>query len=254
MKNDKSIVDASLVSGTGKKSKILEERRRLLKEILESFEIASEAYDARISVQAIFDFMNSESLMGRIPYYDITTTIFLADDTMRGQMLTNIEKLVEKVCGDEEETLLSSLIDDKDKRAKCREIIWKISDHIHLASFQMNSITESAVKESQRIFAEEVKSMERNYIAILGIFASIITVSIGGFNYSIKAFEAVNNLKNIPALIGLSTIIGLVLISLSGIMVNLIFSMIDKRWKWERVILPSIGILAAGVIMYLLAK
>lgn len=254
MKNDKSIVDASLVSGTGKKSKILEERRRLLKEILESFEIASESYDARISVKAILDFMNSESLMGRIPYSDITTTIFLADDTMRGQMLTNIEKLVEEACGAEGEDLFSALVDDEAQRNKCREIIWKLNDHIHLASFQINSITESVVEESQRIFAKEIRATERNYVAILGIFASIITVSIGGFNYSTKAFEAVNNLNNIPALIGLSTIIGIVLISLSGIMVNLIFSMVDKKWKWERVILPSIGILAAGVIMYLLAK
>jgi len=304
MDNKEILVDASLIEGTGikgtgKKSNRIEARKNLVSKIIRSFQISSTEYDGQKSIHAIWCFMKSDSYMGRIPYFDITKDFFMVNEEMRGRMLTNIEKLVDDVCGSEESTILEKEITEKEDRDTCREIILKINDHIHLASIQMLEITENAVKQSKEIFDEEIEkskeilgkemgqeiekskeilgkemgqeiekskeilgkeikeglqSTERNYIAILGIFASIITASLGGFNYAAKAFDAVSSAENIPALIGLATIIGMVLVAISGIMGNLIFTVINKAWKWERVILPSVGIVVAGVIMYLLSR
>lgn len=253
MERDKSKVDSSLIDESVRPLNFIEERKRLLHKIILSFQIDSSMYDETDSIKAIEEFLLAKSLMGRISYYEITTAVFRADDQSRDQMVTNIEKLVERVCGNQESDVLSKIVHDKAVEDKCRETILKISDHIHLASFQVTSITQNAINQSQQVFTEEIKKTERNYITILGIFASIITVSIGGFNYVGKVFDAVGNAKNIPALIGLTTIMGIVLVSISSIMVNLIFSMVDKDWKWERVIYPSIGVVIAGIVMYLLS-
>ncbi len=279
MDDDKKIVDSSLLDDGGVDSSLLDEsgresaclktRRELINKVICSFQESTEDYDGEKSIQAIFRFLKSDGYMGRIPYFDITKVFFTVDDGMRGKMLTNIDKLVEEICSDEKNTILESVIDEEEYQNKCREIILKINDHIHLAYIQMLGITENAVKESRGIFKTELKeskkvfdkeikqgiqAAEKNSVVILGVFASIITVSIGGFNYAGKVFDAVGNAKNIPALIGLTTIMGLVLVSISSIMVNLIFSMVDKEWKWERVIYPSILVVVAGVVMYLLSR
>ncbi len=280
MENDKNPVDASLVEGDGKISNHLEERKNLVNKIILSFQTASQDYNGSESIKEILHFLRSDAYMGRIPYFDITKEFFTADEEMRGQMLTNIENLVEDVCGTDGNAILKDIVPEEKEQDKCREIILKINDHIHLAYIQMFGITERAVKRSKDIFEveiedskavlgkeieksrgvlgremrEEIQSTEKNYIAILGIFASLITVAIGGFNFATKAFEAIGNAENIHNLIGLSTIIGIVLISLSGIMINLIFTIIDKEWKWERVTYPSVGVVAAGIVMYFLSR
>lgn len=265
---DDTGVDSSLIDGSGRESDRLKTRRKLIDEVIRSFQESTEDYDGRGSIQAIFRFLKSDGYMGRIPYFDITKVFFTVDDVMRGKMLTNIDKLVEEICSDEKNTILESMITEEEYQNKCREIVLKINDHIHLAYIQMLGITENAVKESRGIFKNElegskkvfskeikqgIQAAEKNSVVILGIFASIITVSIGGFNYVGKVFDAVGNAKNIPALIGLTTIMGMVLVSISSIMVNLIFSMVDKEWKWERVVYPSIGVVIAGIVMYLLS-
>lgn len=265
---DDTGVDSSLIDGSGRESDRLKTRRKLIDEVIRSFQESTEDYDGRGSIQAIFRFLKSDGYMGRIPYFDITKVFFTVDDVMRGKMLTNIDKLVEEICSDKKDTILESMITEEEYQNKCREIVLKINDHIHLAYIQMLGITENAVKESRGIFKNEleeskkvfskeikqgIQAAEKNSVVILGIFASIITVSIGGFNYVGKVFDAVGNAKNIPALIGLTTIIGIVLISVSAIMINLIFFMVGKKWKWERVIYPSIGVVIAGIVMYLLS-
>ena len=111
----------------------------------------------------------------------------------------------------------------------------KLYNHISLASLQTDAFnkiaqdtkanvdsyvkeTENRIKETEERFVKHIKRSERDYITILGIFASIVLGSYGGFNYVSAILDKVPQEKLIcGAIIGGIVVIMIVLILTSFI-------------------------------------
>lgn len=256
MGENDNYVDSALVDGPECGSEFLKDRRRLTKKIVQSFQIRDEDYEARDTIQTIKEYLAQKDEIGRLLYSEITTTIFLLEEKDRGQIQTNITKLIEEIYSEDNAHLLDEF--SSEEKIKYKQIILKIYDHVQLATYQIHNITEEAVEQSKKQFEDKMKEglkkAERNYVAILGIFASIITAAMGGFNYVAKVFDAVDKLNYLPTLIGLTTIIGMVLVTLTGLMTKLIFHMEETKWSWLDITIPCFLLMMAGSIMYWLAK
>ena len=68
----------------------------------------------------------------------------------------------------------------------------KVYDHSHLALHQIENTTnilEKSINSAKIDLQETVKGMEREYISILGIFASIIIAFVGGMTFSTIVYD-----------------------------------------------------------------
>ena len=84
----------------------------------------------------------------------------------RGIFATNVEKL-----------LLYSLDEKNHVGADTKKIIVKIYDHFQLAISQIenaNNIFAASIEDAKVKLQQQVKGVEKEYISILGIFASIV--------------------------------------------------------------------------------
>lgn len=253
---------------------IFEASRKFIKDVCNSLAVSTSEYDAKKTFDIIRDYQGQKDKLPRIFYYSLTNNIYRADSVTKEKIDQNITNLGTKVFHDyllkKEDSVDESLFevyagDELDDKAA--EVFFKIFDHINLAEFQMERIrneTKELYKNAQSVadkFHSRVEEVEkkldksqREYVAILGIFASIVTVSMGGINYVSSVFNALQEVTALPTLIGLTTIIGMVVISLAGIMTNLIFQMTGKQWVWEVIVVPATSLAVVGSIMYWLAK
>ncbi len=68
-----------------------------------------------------------------------------------------------------------------------KKLIIKIYDHTQLVNYQIESnksIFKTSINEEMASFREQTKAIEKEYITILGIFASIIIAFVGSFTFS----------------------------------------------------------------------
>lgn len=94
----------------------------------------------------------------------------------RGIFATNVEKL-----------LLYSLDEKNHVGADTKKIIVEIYDHFQLAISQIenaNNIFAASIEDAKDKLQQQVKGVEKEYISILGIFASIVLAFVGGITFS----------------------------------------------------------------------
>lgn len=140
----------------------------------------------------------------------------------RGIFATNVEKL-----------LLYSLDEKNHVGADTKKIIVKIYDHFQLAISQIenaNNIFAASIEDAKVKLQQQVKGVEREYISILGIFASIVLAFVGGITFSTSVLQSISA-ASIYRLLLTIDFLAFVLINTIYILVKFIFTINDKDVK-----------------------
>lgn len=131
-----------------------------------------------------------------------------------------------------------SQVDDRSKIEQDQEaieIVLKIYDHIHLVGVQIEQIGKvgSGVDKAKSDLAflnKELKNSQRDYIAVLGIFATVVVTFMGGMTFS-SATLAAMNLVTVYRLTGTIILLGFVLFNLINVLMKFLLLITGKIEK-----------------------
>ncbi|MBO7344553.1 MAG: hypothetical protein J6U92_01265 [Clostridia bacterium] len=243
------------------KDYINETRKKIIK-ITETLLVPFNKFELEKIVVQIDSYLQSNGAKGRIIYSEISELIFSLPDDDVGNLLTNVESL-----------LSYSLQNSKKLSDDCCKFVIKLYDHCNLANKQknMSSKVESRAEEfiSKKIndsmvdidnkiisagnkiddFDKELKSKEKEYITILGIFASIVLAFVGGLVFSTSVLENIDavSIYRLLLVIGL---LAFVLINVIYLLVRFITEINGKPIKfriWVYDIVVLVYLICVGI-------
>lgn len=226
--------------------KKIEKHKQIIKEICNILLEDTRKYNPKNSIEKIYSFIIEEEKMERIFYSEISSYIFDFDEEKRGRFTTNIDNLLRVTC--ENDKIFSELHYDSDTKKDIVKIIIKIFDHSHLAIRQIENVEKimaSTISQAKQEIKKEVNEMEKQYISILGIFASIILAFVGGITFSTSILQNIHN-ASIYRIIFICSILSLTLINIFYILLSFIASINKLKIKD---ILPKKLYLISNVII-----
>ena len=238
----------------------IETHKRTIKELCEIFlEDSQDCNLVENFVKKIFNFIKEEEKIERILYSEISSYIFQLSDEDRGIFTTNIDNLLFKI-HEEDSTLFSKEYSAEDKRDIIKIAI-KVYDHTHLVIHQIENtekIMASTISKARQEIKKEVNEMEKQYISILGIFASIILAFVGGITFSNSVLSNINQ-SSIYRIVFICCLLSFTLINVFYILLSFIAAInnIDK-WKvlskklYSFIIIMLLAIMLASFITWLI--
>lgn len=140
----------------------------------------TQSYDEKITLERINNYRKDNDKMDRLLYSQITNRVFSFNELQRARFSVNVGNL------------LSYAMENNNVHEDSRKIIIKIYDHFHLALHQienMNVTVEKSIGETKDKLEDQIKETQREYITILGIFASIVLAFVGGSIFSSSVLE-----------------------------------------------------------------
>ena len=164
-----------------KKSYQYQNTKEKMHNICTALEMDANDYNPQKTVDNISRYLSSDNRLDRILYSEISNHVYELDSVHRGNFNTNIESL-----------LFYAIKNDSLVEEDCKKIIIKIYDHFHLALYQIenvNNIFAEGIEETKENLNKQVKSIEKEYISILGIFAAIILTFVGGMAFSTSVLQ-----------------------------------------------------------------
>lgn len=163
---------------SGSKISGVDNNKRKISKICKFLKASSNEYQPKGTVDFI---INSYQESDRILYSEITNHIYSLNDTEQTTFIVNMDALLSYALSDESEIPLY-----------CQKIIMKIYDHSQLAIYQkanMQEIFMRSIDSTTEDMKKDIKSMEKEYITILGIFASIVLAFVGNFIFSSSVLQ-----------------------------------------------------------------
>lgn len=181
-------------------------------------------YDPSRTIDSIESYIKNNKKLNRILYSEISSYIYSLDSNKIDAILINADALLEYALDESPERKIS---------VDCRKIVIKIYDHIQLAVNQ--------IKNTQQVFAmaaeggkeelrKEIKGIEKEYISILGIFASVVLAFIGGVTFSSAVLQNINN-TSIYRLLLVIVFLALILVNIIWLLIKFIVEINDKDIK-----------------------
>lgn len=227
-KKEKDIDNSFFKRDDGKKTssndgKKIENHRKILKELCESFLSETSSYEPKNSINKINEFLEQKEKMERIFYSEISGFIFNLLPVERGNFNTNIDKLLYLLCNPS-----NNLFDDivEENKNDITKIVIKFFDHTHLAIYQIENaqnIIASTMFEAKEELKKEIKGMEKEYISILGIFAAIVLAFVGGITFSTSILENIDK-ASIYRIIFITSSLALILLNIFYILIYFLIS------------------------------
>lgn len=215
-------VDSSDVKVPANRSNF-EYRIRKIRGIVNSLTKTSGEYLPEKTVDSIKQYIESGD---RIFYSELTNSIYGMSEEARGTFETNLERLLE-YSSDRSNNVPLDVYND----------IVRLWDHFNLARYQIDNV-KSIVSSSmgdirdsvyKQLF-EKFKGIEKEYITILGIFASIVLAFIGGLVFSTSVLQYMKDVS-IYRLVLIVVLIGFVLINTINILLRYIFKLNDRHYE-----------------------
>lgn len=211
--------------------KKIENHKQIIKEICDILLEDTRNYNPKSSIEKIFSFINEKEKMERIFYSQISSYIFNLTEEERGKFTTNIDNLLLVTCkGDE---IFSEFQCNDEIKKDIIKIVIKIFDHSHLAIHQIENaekIMASTISQAKQEIKKEVNEMEKQYISILGIFASIILAFVGGITFSTSILQNIHQ-ATIYRIIFICSILSLTLVNVFYILLSFIASINGLKIK-----------------------
>lgn len=204
------------------RSKNFDNTKKKVNGICVALSMNTQKYDPRKTVENISAYITSTNKLERLLYSEISNYVYSLEIHERGIFATNLEKL-----------LLYSLNDNNDVGEDCKKMIVKIYDHFQLALYQIenaNNIFSNSIEEAKENLQKQIKSVEKEYISILGIFASIVLAFVGGITFSTSVLQNISAVS-IFRLLLIVDFLAFVLINVIYILVKFIFTINDKDTK-----------------------
>ena len=207
--------------------------------------LPTKKYDPSRTVSAIQNYLREQTSRERILYSEISSFVYGLSVDEQGNFATNIEYL------------LTLAVDEKSdiEETVCKVII-KIYDHFQLAVSQKNLNTETndvikshlagSIDEAKKSITDSAKNMEKEYITILGIFASVVLAFVGGLTFSTSVLQYINSIS-VYRLLLVIDLIAVVLINSVYLLMKFICHINDKQIKvfsikWFNIVFGIIGI------------
>lgn len=188
-------------------------------------------------VETIQNYLDSTNRMDRMMYSEISSYIFGMEEWERDTLISNID------------AVLRYSLNEKNKIKKdCCDIIIKIYDHAQLAYQQTNTAERffaESVENAKESIKDETKGVEKEYIAILGIFAAIVLAFVGGITFSTSVLQNIDAVSPYRLLL-VVIILGAVLINVIYMLIGLIFK-INENYE-EVINIRIVNIVIAIVI------
>lgn len=223
--------------------------KQKIRKICRALCLPSNKYDPAKTVFAIKNYLTEKANKERILYSEISSFVYGLSEDQQGDFGTNIENL------------LSYVLDDSNhiEMDPCRIVI-KIYDHFQLAISQKNlntktndivsaSLIDKVEKANESIeeTSRNVKNLEKEYITILGIFASIVLAFVGGLTFSTSVLQHINAIS-VYRLLLVVDLIALVLINVVYILLKFICHINNKQLKmfsvlWFNIVFGVVGVL-----------
>lgn len=194
--------------------------KRRIKGVCRALTIKTNKYEPQRTVESINKYTSSTNKLDRILYSEISSFIFSKEPSIRGICVTNLEKL-----------LLYSLDENNNVAADTQRIIIKMYDHVQLALYQIentNNIFADSIEEAKENLHKQIKGVEKEYITILGIFASIVLAFVGGITFSTSVLQNISAVSIFRLLLTVD-FLAFVLINTIYVLVKFIFTINDKN-------------------------
>ena len=214
--------------------------KRRIKGICRALTIKTNKYDPQRTVESINKYISSTNKLDRILYSEISSFIFSKEPSIRGTFITNLEKL-----------LLFSLDEDNDVTVDAQRIIVKIYDHVQLALYQIentNNIFADSIEEAKENLHKQIKGVEKEYITILGIFASIVLAFVGGITFSTSVLQNISAVSIFRLLLTVD-FLAFVLVNTIYVLVKCIFAINDKSTDMFNIKMVNIACLAIACVI-----
>ncbi len=117
----------------------------------------------------------------RLLYSEITSYIYSLNDSDQTTFIVNMDGLLHYALDEENEIPIHY-----------QKMIMKIYDHSQLAIYQKSNVQGvfmSSIGNTTKDMKQDIKSIEKEYITILGIFASIVLAFVGNFIFSSSVLQ-----------------------------------------------------------------
>lgn len=169
----------------------------------------SKEYSPSDFIKCVQSYLNEDEKLDRILYSEITNHVFSLNSKESGIFSTNVEK-----------SLLYVLDENNNVDEDCRKIVIKIYDHFQLVSSQkenIGNIFSSGINDTKEIMIKEIKNVEKEYITILGIFASIVLTFVGTFTFSTSVLQNMHNVSMYRIMV--------VVLLIGGVSLNILYGL-----------------------------
>jgi hypothetical protein len=223
-------------------SKKFNNTKRKINRICKELSLNTQKYDPKKTVETIALYIASTNKLDRILYSEISNYIYSLEMFQRGAFATNLEKL-----------LLYSLNDGNSISEDSKKIIVKIYDHSQLALHQIenvNNIFADSIEEAKENLQKQIKGVEKEYISILGIFASIVLAFVGGITFSTSVLQNISAVSVFRLLL-IVDFLAFVLINVIYILVKFIYTINEKNVKLFNIKRLNIACLVIAIIIVL---
>lgn len=223
--------------------KELQNSKEKINEICSSLNISTQKYSPEKTVTLLHEYIASSDKMERILYSEISNHIFSLGAHRRGIFASNAERL-----------LYFAYSAESNCTSDCRKIIIKIYDHSQLALHQIENATnilasgiENTKENIKSELQENIKGIEKEYITILGIFASIVLAFVGGITFSTSVLQSIGEVSVFRLLIVID-FLGFILLNVVYLLMKFIFVINGHdveifKIKTTNTILAVIGVL-----------
>lgn len=189
-----------------------------IKSICNSLCVPTEEYSVEDTNQCLDKYFKVRKTFRRGLYSDITNFLFSLNEEKRGIFLANLDVWLEYSLKESSNTNNDS--DSGKVRALKLEIIMRFYDHSQLAASQMDNWqskvekvlykindwgiqienarsdaedTKAEIEDTKATIGQDMKRLEREYITILGIFASIVVVFMGGATFTSTVLQGIDS-------------------------------------------------------------
>ena len=241
--------NSEVVNETKPNDDVLKYTKFKIKNICKALCLPSQKYDPAKTVISVNSYLQEKNCKERLLYSEISSFVYGLPAAEQGNFATNVECLIVYVLDD---------VNSVDEEI-CRFII-KIYDHFQLAVNQksLNAETNDIIKEhliesineAKNAYdnsAKNAKNIEKEYITILGIFASIVLSFVGGLTFSTSVLQNIDAVS-IYRLLLVIDLIAVVLVNVIYLLINFICRINDKPVKsigliWFNIIFGVIGVL-----------
>lgn len=208
----------------------------------------SKEYKPQETLSIIKEYIDPNKNKSRILYSEITNFVFNNDITINGIMESNIQSLLEYAYNESNNVPLDS----------CNVVV-KIYDHYNLAIKQV-ALSINSIESAKRFHAatidevkdelrRDLKRIEKDYITILGIFASVVLAFMGGISFSSAALENLQK-GNVYRVVLVIIMLGLVLMNVVHMLIKFIAKINDKEWYIPNIWKYSLAcVLLAGLVV-----
>lgn len=226
----------------------INETKRKISGICKSLLIDSSRYSPQKTVARINDYIQSEHVLDRILYSEISACIYSLTPEQRGTFATNSESL-----------LYYALNEGSRVSEDNRKICIKIYDHFQLLLNQIENIDKmvqagitDSIEDEKIKLHNEIKGVEKEYISILGIFASIVLAFTGGMTFSSSVLENISSVS-IYRICLITLVLGVVLFDLIWLLIDFIRGLNGQSIRKKWMVIAFNILFIAGIIFTCLA-